>query len=315
VIRVTPAARGGVGTEGGVVLVIGTDRRTARRRPRVDGRRYGRGTMKLTVGPLPSAVYWRRRAIVAAGVLGILAIISALLTSGSDDGSPKGRAGGSKPDSSGVGSCSAEHPCVSGSGSGLPSPTASGSDHGTGGDQSGGDQAGGDQAGGDQPGGGEPGGGVPVTDGATVPEDGGLPAVVPPPSTVRVEPCKDGDLALAAMAEKPAYPVGTQPRLKLSITNVSARDCLRDLGSKEQELIVTAGARRIWSSDDCSLSRETDKRVLRPGEKRVYGLRWSARTSQPGCPKTRTAVGADTYQVVARLGVMRSKPAEFALTP
>src|SRR5262245_46608252 len=44
----------------------------ARRAHSGGGGRYVGQIMNLTVGPLPPAVYWRRRAIVAAGLLAII---------------------------------------------------------------------------------------------------------------------------------------------------------------------------------------------------------------------------------------------------
>src|SRR5207248_6256170 len=41
----------------------------ARRRDLLSLSRYRDGIMNLTVGPLPPAVYWRRRALVAGGLL------------------------------------------------------------------------------------------------------------------------------------------------------------------------------------------------------------------------------------------------------
>lgn len=48
--------------------------------------------MNLTVGPHPSAVYWRRRAIVAAPLLLILVTLSTCLASGSDGSPPRSKA-------------------------------------------------------------------------------------------------------------------------------------------------------------------------------------------------------------------------------
>src|SRR3712207_1808921 len=59
--------------------------------------------MRMTVGPLPPAVYWRRRALVLGAVLAVLLVLVYSCSSGSNDGD--GRAapnGGSKAPASGT---------------------------------------------------------------------------------------------------------------------------------------------------------------------------------------------------------------------
>jgi hypothetical protein len=221
--------------------------------------------MNLTVGPLPSAVYWRRRALVAAPLLVILLTLSTCIASGSD-GSPQ------KPAAKTV-----QEPTEAAL---SPSPSAL----------------------------------VPVL--PTLSSSAST-AASPSPSTP-VSPagpatCLDTDLDLVATMEKTTIRVGAHPRLKLAVTNTSPNQCVRDVGSGQQELSVVQGARTLWSSDHCSPNRGTDLRTLFPGEKRTYWLDWSGRTSDEGCPKTRSEVGPGTYQVVARLGTLVSKPLEFTI--
>jgi hypothetical protein len=127
-------------------------------------------------------------------------------------------------------------------------------------------------------------------------------------------PCADKDLTLVAVMEKSAYKVGSRPRFKLAVTNSSKVACTRDVGSGQQELAVSVDGKKLWSSDHCSPNKGADERTLYPDEKRTYWLDWSGRTSEPGCPKTRTDVGPGTYDLVARLGSLVSKPVVFTLT-
>jgi hypothetical protein len=227
--------------------------------------------MNLTVGPHPSAVYWRRRALVAAPLLAILVGLSTCLAGGSDSDAAKPRARAASED------LGPETPTPSPSTS--PSATAS-----------------------------------PVPTWSPSPSAALLPpAPSPMPTPTGPLPCADRDLLLVALVEKSTYPLGAEPRLKLQVTNSSAKPCLRDVGSGQQELSVSSGATKLWSSDDCSPNRATDARTLYPGEKRTYWLTWSGRTSEKGCPETRTEVGAGSYQLTARLGTLLSKPVPFTI--
>lgn len=227
--------------------------------------------MNLTVGPHPSAVYWRRRALVAAPLLVILITFSTCLASGSDGSSdkPKATAGQSRDD-----------PEPTPTPSETPSHSASPSTL------------------------------APALIPTEVPSSN-VP-VSPPPASP--EACADKDLTLVALMAEATYRIGSQPRFKLAVTNSSATPCVRDVGSGQQELWVSAGTRKLWSSDHCSPNRGADSRTLHPGEKLTYWLDWSGRTSEVGCPKTRTEVGAGTYLLTARLGTLVSKPVEFTLT-
>lgn len=223
--------------------------------------------MNLTVGPLPSAVYWRRRALVAAPLLVILVTFSTCIASGSD-GSPQKPAAKTAQERSPEPS---EAPL-------SLSPSAL----------------------------------VPVLP-ALSPSASAAASPSPSVSTAGPVACVDKDLDLEATMEKTTIRVGAHPRLKLAVTNKAAHQCLRDVGSGQQELSVSQGERKLWSSDHCSPNRGTDQRTLFPGEKRTYWLDWSGRTSDEGCPRTRTEVGPGTYQLVARLGTLVSRPLEFTI--
>jgi len=140
-----------------------------------------------------------------------------------------------------------------------------------------------------------------------------LSAPSPTPTPTGPFACADKDLTLVALVEKDTYRVGSQPRFKLSVTNSSTRPCLRDVGSGQQELWVTSGTKKLWSSDHCSPNRGADSRTVFPAEKLTYWLSWSAKTSEVGCPKTNSEVGPGAYQLTARLGTLVSKPVPFTI--
>ncbi|HEV2087704.1 MAG TPA: hypothetical protein VGR21_05280, partial [Cryptosporangiaceae bacterium] len=140
------------------------------------------------------------------------------------------------------------------------------------------------------------------------------PSVAASPVPARPTQCADAELTLTAVPGDGSSRVGEYPTLKLVITNVSGRVCVRDVGATQQELRVLAGKARIWSSDDCSASKGSDPRVLQPGETRTYYVIWNSKTSTPGCKSPGKLVGPGTYHLLARVGTLTSKPAAFTVS-
>ena len=99
----------------------------------------------------------------------------------------------------------------------------------------------------------------------------------------------------------------------LVVRNVSAASCVRDLGARLQEVLLYAGARRLWSSNDCYPEGERNVRVLRPAESATFSVEWSGLSSRPSCAGTRVRVGTGTYAAVARLGTLVSPRARLDL--
>jgi hypothetical protein len=230
--------------------------------------------MKLTVGSLPAAVYWRRRAVV----LGILLVVIIIFWS-SCTGPSKSDAGSNKTSTTSSSSPSAsstpsatpafvpptfdDTPTVGPSS--LPSATATA-----------------------QPGTG--------TDGA-----GALPA------------CADSDLSLIAAPEVPSAPNGAYLKFMLKIKNISGRPCTRDLGADHQELYLQTGTTKAWSSDVCSPAHGSETVTMQPNIEHLYSSNWNGQASNNGCTN-RKAPGIGKYELFARLDTKISAPAAVQLT-
>ena len=250
--------------------------------------------MRLTVGPLPPAVYWRRRAVVlGAGLLFLIVLLYSC--TGTDrntgapgtDPSPTGSAG-AQPDPSGS---------VLTPQSGSPSPTAG--DAGGGGANNGGGNTGGGTTGdGGNTGGGANNGGAtgqPVSDDGT---------------------CTDSELLVTPVAVPPTAQRGTVVTLRLKVKNVSNRTCSRDVGADLQELYVKSGAEKIWSSDTCGTGKGSDVQSFTPNFERSYELGWNGRLDNKCANGLANgdfaAIGA--YQVFARVGTKISEPVKLTVT-
>lgn len=255
--------------------------------------------MRLTVGPLPPTVYWRRRAVVlGAGLLFLIVLLYSCTGTdrnaggpGGGDPSPGGSAGAAPGPSGSVLTPQTASP--------SPAPDVSGGDGGAdGGDTS--------------SGGGTTTGGGTNTGGGSGPGDGG--ASGEPVSGDGA--CTDAELQVTPVAVPAAAQRGTVVTLRLKVKNVSNRTCSRDVGADLQELYVKAGAEKIWSSDTCGTGKGSDVQSFTPNFERAYELGWNGRDT------TRCADGLaagpyapiGTYQVFARVGTKISEPVKLTVT-
>lgn len=127
-------------------------------------------------------------------------------------------------------------------------------------------------------------------------------------------PCADGDLSVTARTDAPRYAAGTKPVLSLVVTNTGSAPCVRDLDAAKQAVaVVVRPGEGLWGSNDCSPGDTDDVRTLAPGEEAVFSVRWSGKTSAPGCAGARTVVPPGDYQLLARLDDIVSEPAKFTL--
>jgi hypothetical protein len=140
------------------------------------------------------------------------------------------------------------------------------------------------------------------------------PVAVPPTGPV---PCTNAMTGVAAEIDRPVHKVGEHPVLRLVLTNTSAQPCVRDLDPSGQEIVVWSGdgKTRLWSSNDCGNAGRTDLRTLIPGQPVAFAVTWAGRTSSPGCTQARTVVPAGSYRVMSRLDDDISAPTPFQLTP
>ncbi|MEV0842885.1 hypothetical protein AB0I55_25505 [Actinocatenispora sera] len=239
--------------------------------------------MRMTVGPLPPAVYWRRRVVVLAGV----ALVVVLTVWACSPGAPKTSSGphaaGAKHSSrpgSGSGSGTATGPVTgdpspTGSASASPTPTAGSGD------------------------------GAPVDASA-----------VPPPADDD-EPaghCSDDALTVSVRVDPRTMPAGSTPALYLTIGNGSRKACTRDIGADQQELYVKHGDTTVWSSDYCDANHGSDVRRFDPGVHVTYRLVWDGRTASKGCKTARHALSRGSYSLDGRVGTKHAKPFPLTVT-
>ncbi|MFH9741013.1 hypothetical protein ACH4MA_25460 [Streptomyces roseolus] len=286
------------------------------------------GSLRNPVGPLPSTIYWRRRA-VALCLIALLALLTLwAVTSGGGDGKKRDDAangaspvpsitpgpGGTGPaisqqpggrdesgDSGGTGESGTGDGAGSGDsgGSGGGADAGSGTDAGSGSGESGSGTAGKngdtDGAGGD--------GGAGTGAGQRLPADSPLPD------------CPAGSLELTLRSDKLTYEPGEKPRFHLVLKNTSDADCKADLGPRAAVLkISNPQSDRLWSSDDCP--RPADPVLLRlPARATItHTVEWDLRRSAPQCATAPAGTaGPGNYLAEATVAGGRTVATPFSL--
>ena len=297
------------------------------------------------MGPLPAAVYWRRRWVALASVLTVAGLLTVAVGGGTPPDGPA-----AVPAPAAVRSTVAKPPTASTDASVVAGGTAGPTREASAGVSPNALDAGPTWPGSATPGGqlstGQPGAttAVPPSPGpigaASVPhtaasstaasstaaserirpDDTPRPTVaaqpsVPVPRTGPV-PCTNGMLTAGAEVDPAVHMVGSHPVLRLVLTNVSGQPCVRDLDAARQEIVVWSGdgATRLWSSNDCINNPTVDLRTLVPGRPVAFALTWGERTTTPGCAQPRTVVPAGSYRLMVRLDDLISPPTPFLRT-
>ncbi|MFE3183985.1 hypothetical protein ACFXKR_24405 [Streptomyces violascens] len=273
------------------------------------------GSLRNPVGPLPSSIYWRRRA-VALSLLALLALLLLwVLTSGDGKGNKSGSGNkGPNPTQSITPGPSGSGPAIttapggrddSGGSSGSGGSSASGGSGGSGGSNSGsgGTSTGSGGSGGPNSGSGGGSSGSSGDTGTRVPADSALPT------------CAPGSLTLTLRSTKTTYAPGEKPRLEVVVKNNSDSTCKADLGPKGAVVTVTStGNDRVWSTEDCPAG-DGDVFFQVPGSSAItHTVEWNRTQSAPGCVTPGAGVVAPgTYLVEAHFPGLPVARASFAL--
>ncbi len=139
-------------------------------------------------------------------------------------------------------------------------------------------------------------------------------AVTPPPVLNEGDDCPDSTLAVKGITNQPQYFVGDQPKFTMVVTNIGLVACKRDVGAAVLAAYVySLDNARLWSNLDCAPSNETLVKTFQPGEQVTTEVTWTGMGSAPGCPLPRQPIGPGTYNLVVQLGNLRSATVPFIL--
>lgn len=130
--------------------------------------------------------------------------------------------------------------------------------------------------------------------------------------------CSPANIVLVPVADKATYAATEDPQISMTIVNNGGAACSMNLGSTQQELIITSGSETIWDSKDCQTAPVDTPFVLQPGKVEPTGVvKWDrTRSSTTTCSSTRApvAAGGARYHLAVKVGAITSKTtAQFIL--
>ncbi|WP_333775987.1 hypothetical protein [Streptomyces sp. IBSBF 3136] len=236
------------------------------------------GSLRNPVGPLPSSIYWRRRAVLLS-LLALLALVIVWIVvsgggggkNGADGSNGKGPVSTITPGPTPSGSAISQHPGGRDeSGGGGSGGSGSGADGGSGSDGKGGSGSSG-SAGGSAPGSGSGGGAVVAGD--ALPASSSLPD------------CTAGAVTLSLRSLHNSYSPDQTPTFELTAKNGSSTDCKVDLGPKKAVLTITPadGGDDYWSSADCPKGAANLVFRVSAGQSITYDVKWDRKPSAAQC--------------------------------
>ncbi|MEU1374902.1 hypothetical protein ABZ442_14675 [Streptomyces triculaminicus] len=275
------------------------------------------GSLRNPIGPLPSSIYWRRRA-VALGLLGLLVLVVLWLLAfggdgGSEDGQSKGSDGKGRTDTTITPGPTPSGPHISqrpggrgDSGSGGSGGSGGGAGSGGANGGSGGTGAGSGGAAGGSGGGGFGGGaGVVVTgEGRTVAAGTNLPD------------CTAGSVKLSIRPVKDSYKPDEKPTFELVVENSGSSACKVNFGAAAALLKITdsKGEEHVWASDDCPRGNDAVLFEVPGSGETKRTLEWDRRRTAPHCatPSGAAAVTPGRYRVEVKVAGVTERT-EFVL--
>jgi hypothetical protein len=249
---------------------------------------YGDPIMRTTVGPLPSAVYWRRRAVVLGALLLGVIVLFVSCSGGDNKNSTRGQGASTSqlPTPAPASSTPEEVPSFTdaqGGGPSLPEPgdlTAPA----TGGNGTG--------------------------TGTGTGQNGNVNVTAPAGGT-----CTDAEVSVTPVPAATTVKRGTPLEIRLKIKNIGTRTCSRDVGALAQELYIDQGAQKVWSSDTCSNANQSDVKTMSPGAEREYLVTWNGHmtTKCQSNLASGPAPDAGVYEIRYRLATKISDPVALTI--
>ena len=135
----------------------------------------------------------------------------------------------------------------------------------------------------------------------------------PSPKPDGSQDCVAGDITVSAATDKQSYGAGEDPVLILNIKNTGKVPCTMNVGTSQQEFVVTSGSDRIFSTRDCQKDPEDTKIKLEKGQEENARFTWNRVRSLPECQPISSKPRPGTYKLKVSLGDKESKPVTFVL--
>ncbi|WP_413102601.1 hypothetical protein [Streptomyces sp. Inha503] len=283
------------------------------------------GSLRNPIGPLPSSIYWRRRAVALALLIAIILVVIWAFGwggsggGGSDEGKGSGGGGPAStitPGPSSSGPVNSERPGGrdesdgGGSGSGGSGGSGGGGSDDGGADASGGGAGGGSGSGGaGGSSGGGAGGGIGTGTGQGLPAGSSLRDCRPGDAELTVRSVKDSKV-------KNTWAPGEKPNFEIVVKNTKSSSCKVDFGRAAASLTITdAHNAHVWASDDCP-EGSAAALVEVPGSGQTKRtVEWDRKRSAEHCatPSGSASAKPGTYLVEVKVDGLGTAKVSFVL--
>ena len=130
-------------------------------------------------------------------------------------------------------------------------------------------------------------------------------------ATVDGARCAATAIELVPVVDKQVFAPTELPQISMSVTNTGSSDCVINLGSGQQKLVVTSGEEQWWSSADCQVDPTDQDVTLTAGQTlSTPAIAWDrTRSTTDTCDAdSRQAVpaGGATYRLTVSVGDITS---------
>ncbi|GAA2606975.1 hypothetical protein [Streptomyces axinellae] len=284
------------------------------------------GSLRNPIGPLPSSIYWRRRAVALVVLALLVLVVSWVLFSGDGDNSSRDEGKGGK----GNGPASTITPGPTDSGP-VNSQRPGGRDEENGGSEGSGGSGSSSGAGDDDqsssggtgwgtgPGSGAAGGGSDAgASGGSGGSDssggsgGGKAALPASPSLAN---CAESDVKLKLRSVETEYGPGEKPKFELKVVNKRGGHCKIDLGRTATIVTITnPDDAKFWASDDCPPNKKAMLRQVPAHGESVHTLTWFRKASAANCgTPTFDSPKPGTYEIEVKVKGLKKVHTTFKL--
>ena len=125
--------------------------------------------------------------------------------------------------------------------------------------------------------------------------------------------CSWHSIVLSLSASQVHFGSRQQPAFSLSVVSTQPTNCSFNVGPGHLAVVIKEGPARIWSSADCASGTGSLVTALRRGVPTVVAIDWNRRMSSPGCGGPARAVPPGSYTAYATEGSIVSAPVTVRL--
>ena len=253
------------------------------------------GNVRNPVGPLPSSIYWRRRAVVLCLFALLVALVVWAVTSiGSRGGAQnQGAPGGGRTPLSSI------TPGPSASQTGITSVPGGRDTSGSSGSSGGAGTSAGGTGGAGTPGGSGT-GGTGGTGGS------GISTPPPLPDSSNLPDCSSPQVQLKVRSAQSSYDPGQKPEFVVTAVNSGVDSCKVNFGATAAVVsVIDSSGNHVWASDGCPSDRNAYLLEAPAHGSVSYTLQWDLTKTGSQCASpSGSSAGPGTYEVkVAESGV------------